>query len=226
MNRIRKHGNKFQVLITPTQMYNPQFEILVGGWTDEYLRNFYIAEYDTMGEAQCEAFKHPDIDWEKMVLMQKNAFHDIKNLLQENINKHKFIVDFIPQYMDQYAIKNNMFNRVMQHGNRFTLAYHMNDVISYHIISPWSKNLLEIADKLNADPKLKLFKRYNSNGVIHLIGKTDLGTTYEIGLWPTIISQWARWVQEHPNVSQETKKQTFQEAVSKQSEIDAGFSLR
>ena len=226
MNRIRKFGSKWQVLITPTQNYNPQFEILVGGWDDDHLRNFYILEYDNLGDAQCEAFKHPDIDWTRMVLMHKSAFHDIKKLIEDNLKKHKFICDFVPQFMDSSQTKNAIFDRVMTHQDRFKLVYHMNDIISFHIINPWTKNINEIASKLIQDPKLKIIRSINNYGMINLIGKNDLGTTYEIGIWTTLIAQWARWAEMHPNVDKEVKQNNLNNAIKKQKELDAGFSLR
>lgn len=226
MNRIRKTGDKFQVLITPTQYYNPQFEILVGGWTDEYLRNFHILEYDTLAEAQCEAFKHPDIDWTRMVLFHKSAFHDLKKLISETIEKHNFVVDFVPQFMDAEMTKNSFFDRVMQHQERFRLVYHMNDIVSFNIINPWTKNVQEIADRLIQNKSLRIFKSYTEYGVIHLIGKNDLGTTYEIGIWPTVIAQWARWADRNSNVHPDVKKKALEDALKKQKVIDTGFSLR
>lgn len=226
MNRIRKYNDKWQVLITPTQHYNPQFEILLGGWTDENLRNFYIKEYSTLNDAQSEAFNHPDIDWMKMVLMYKSSYHELKNQIQNNLKKHNFVCDFIPQYMEPEQVKNSVFNRVMLHQDRFRLVYHMNDIISFNIINPWSKNIYEIADKLSKDKNLKIIKSIESYGMIHLIGKTDLGTTYEIGIWTTLLSNWARWKEMNSNVSNEIKKKTYNEIIKKQKELDTGINLR
>jgi hypothetical protein len=226
MNRIRKYADKFQVLITPTNHYDTQFEVLLGGWTDEYLRNFTILEFDTLAEAQCEAFKHPDIDWMRMVLYHKSAFHDIKKLISESLDKYNFIVDFVPQFMEPDHVKNSIFDRVMFHQDRFTLVYHMNDIISYHIINPWSQNVQEIASNLVKNQKLRIFKSFNKHGVIHLVGKNDLGTTYEIAVWPTIMAQWARWVEKNKNIRLEVKKKSLEEAIKKQKEFDIGFSIR
>ena len=226
MNRIRKFGNKWQVLITPTQHYNPQFEILVGGWDDDYLRDFSIQEYDTLGEAQVEAFKYSDIDWVRMVLMHKSAFHDTKKLIEANLQKHKFICDFVPQFMSPKQVKEAMFDRVMTHQDRFRLVYHMNDIVSFHIINPWTKNVREIADKLIQDSNLKIIKAYNSYGMIHLVGKNDLGTTYEIGVWTTLLANWARWAEMHPTINSEVKKKALDDTIKKQKEMDTGYSLR
>jgi hypothetical protein len=102
----------------------------------------------------------------------------------------------------------------------------MNDVISFHIINPFTKNLIEIAKYLESNGRLRIFRKFVNNGVIHLIGRTDVGTTFEIGLWPTMISQWARWADENPQISNENKKYTFIESLKKQEKLDGGFELR
>src|SRR6202012_5647077 len=127
MNRIRKYGKMYQVLLTPEQINNTTFEFLIGNWTDDRLRNYYILDFDTLAEAQCEAFKHPDLDWNKMVLAHKSAYHDIKDILKDIIDTEKYIVEFVPKFKDGEMVKDTMFNRVMAQGKRFTLMYNMND---------------------------------------------------------------------------------------------------
>lgn len=226
MNRIRKYGDKYQVLYTPTWPENPSFEIIMGNWTDEHLRGYYVRDFETLGDAQCEAFNYPDIPWDIMVTSYKNSFYDNKKIIRNILDQNKFIVEFEAKFMDQDMVKNAMFNRVLNSGKRFTLAYGMNDIVSYHIINPWSKNLLEISQRLIENSRLKIIKKYVSNGMIHLIGKNDLGTTYEIALWPTVIHQWAKWVYNHPEVPPKTSQETYVDAVKKQAHIDAGFTLR
>lgn len=226
MNRIRKYGTKWQVIFTPSYTYSYEVELLIGNWTDEYLKGFYIVEFDTLNDAMCEAFQHPNIPWEKMVLMHKSAFHDYQNILKEILDDGKFIADLDPRFMDPVLLKNVMFDRVMNHGERFRLVYHMNDIISFHITNPWSKNLKEIARRIVNDRRLKIINQYVNQGVIHLIGQTDLGTTYEICLWPSLIGEWAKWVMQHPYVSSQIKSNMFNKAVEQQNKIDAGFSLR
>jgi hypothetical protein len=226
MNRIREYNYKYQVLITPTMPYHTNFELLVGNWTDEHLRNYYILEFDNMGDAHCEAMKHPDIDWQKLVLLHQNSYYDLKKLIKTILDDHRFIGEFEPKIFTPEELKNKMFDRVMYNGRRFTLKYNMNDVISFHIINPFTKNLIEIAKYLESNGRLRIFRKFVNNGVIHLIGRTDVGTTFEIGLWPTMISQWARWADENPQISNENKKYTFIESLKKQEKLDGGFELR
>lgn len=226
MNRIREYNFRYQVLITPTMPYHTSFELMLGNWTDEHLRNYYILEFDNLGDAQCEAFKHPDLDWEKLVLLHQNAFYDLKNLIREVLNLHKFIGEFQPRIFSPEELKKTMFDRVMYYGKRFTLKFNMNDIIAFHIVNPYTKNLNEISNYLENESRLRINRKFINNGVIHLIGKTDVGTTYEIGLWPTMIAQWARWIEENPQISNENKKYTFIESIKKQDLLDNGFEIR
>jgi hypothetical protein len=98
--------------------------------------------------------------------------------------------------------------------------------MAFHIVNPFSKNLYEISKYLENDDRLRIFRKFVNNGVIHLIGRNDVGTTFEIGLWPTMIAQWARWVEKNPQISNESKKQSFMESVKKQDALDNGFELR
>lgn len=226
MNRIRKYKNYWQVLYTPCWIYSPSFEILRGFWDDDKLRNYYIREFETLSDAQCEAFKMPDIEWIRMVVMHKDAFHDLKDIIKKIIYGNNYIVDFEATFMDPDMAKESMFNRVMNNGRRFTLVNNMNDIISYHIVNPWSKNVNEIANVLQNDSRLRIIKRFTNNGVIHLVGKTEIGTTYEIGIWPTLLSQWAKWVRDNPNVNIEVKRDTLNKSLEMQKKLDSEYALR
>jgi hypothetical protein len=226
MNRIREYNYRYQVLITPTMPTNSSFELMLGNWTDEHLRNYYILEFDNLGDAQCEAFKYPDLDWEKLVLLHQHAFYDIKIIIKEILKSYNFIGEIQPRILSPEELKQNMFDRVMYYGKRFTLKYKMNDIIAFHIINPFTKNLNKVSEYLENDARLKIIRKFVNNGVIHLIGKTAVGTTYEIGLWPTMIAQWARWAEENPQISNENKKYTFMESIKKQEQLDSGFEIR
>jgi hypothetical protein len=226
MNRIREYNYKYQVIITPTIPNNCSFELMLGNWTDEHLRNYYVLEFDNLGDAQCEAFKHPDLDWSKLVLLHQNSFYDLTKLIKNVLSNHQFIGDLQPRILMPEELKNIMFDRILYFGKRFTLKYKMNDIIAFNIINPFSKNLNEVCVYLENDSRLKIFRKFINNGVIHLIGKTDIGTTYEITLWPTIVYQWAKWADVNQQVSNENKKYSFLEAIKKQEQLDNGFEIR
>lgn len=229
MNRIRKYNGKFQVLITPSQIYNAGYELLRGSWyqfDDNLLKNYKVEEFDTLGEAQTIAFTYPDVEWDKLVLMHQNAYIDIKKLISDLIQKGNFIVEFEPVLMDSLTLKNTVFNRVMNMGNRFNISYQMNGIISFNIINPWSKNLKEITQALLDHYSLRLKKLIESNGITQLIGETPLGTTYEIRLWPTVIYQWARWASVNNIRDKSMRDSALKQAIELQNTIDNSISFR
>lgn len=194
MNRIREYNDMFQVLITPTYSMSPSMEIMLGNWSDEKLRGFKVVEYPTMNEAMSVAYKFPDIDWNKLVSIHEDAFDTINKAVKNVLKKYNCIVELDSQLMNPEQIKNTMFDRVIKLGERYTLFYNANDVISINIINPWYRNLLTIADNLRAVSELRIKRIMRTKTNIVLIGVTDVGTTYEIRLWTTVVSQWARWI--------------------------------
>ena len=89
MNRIRKFGDTYQVLITPTQVSNAGFELLRGdlsSFDDSFLRNYTVLTFNTLAEAQVEAFNYPDVDWDSIVLLHNNAFVDLGQLIQQDLD--------------------------------------------------------------------------------------------------------------------------------------------
>lgn len=226
MNRIRKYGDKWQVLVTPYQQYNNSFEILRGFWTDEHIHNYNIEDFDTLNDAQGRAFEMPDIEWVKLIIMYKNAYHDIQKSIKHILDKNEYIVQFESKYMDPEMAKEAMFNRVMNNGRRFSLIKNMNDIISFHVINPWSVNIKEISDVLIKNKHLNIIKFYINNNMIHLIGKTDFGMTYEIGLWPTVLYNWSCWSKMHTEINNDVRINSLNEMIKTQKIIDNGYVIR
>ncbi len=226
MNRIREYGDKFQVLVTPMHYYNVSFEIMMGGWTDERLRNYYILEFDSKNDALYEASKYPDLDWEKLVLNFKHAYNDFKDKILDVLQKNQFNATFNPVMMTPTQAKNAMFNRVMNSNNNFTLLNQMNDVIHYIITNPWTQNCISIANALIGTKGLRLIKQAQDNGAIILIGKTDLGLSYRISIFPSMIHQWYEWSNKNPNVDSSTKKAHLGKMIELQKKVDSDYMLR
>ena len=226
MNRIRKYNNKYQVLITPHHKFDIGFELMLGNWTDDNLRNYHIKEFTDMDDAMEEAFNHPDVDWEKMVIFHKDIYAKLYKLIKAELDFGEFIVELEPRIMQGNEIKEIMFNRVMTLGKRFKLNYNLNDIIGYHIVNPWSRNLKEIFNLLKSKKELRIVRYETDHGVVRMIGETDIGTNYEIVLWPTMISQWSKWVTKHPEIPNETKETSLEQLVKLQKDIDKQISLR
>ena len=103
----------------------------------------------------------------------------------------------------------------------------MNDIISFHIVNPWSNNCKRIATILINNIDLRLFKKYEDNGVIHLIGKTGTaGTTYEIVIWPSLLYNWANWSTNNPQISKTVRDSSFNDILEMQQKVDNGTILR
>ena len=180
-----------------------------------------------MGEAQCEAFNYPDIDWDSMVLLNKNAFIDIRNLIRQDLIKTKTIgrVEFDAYMMDSIKLKNAMFDRVLNSGSRFNLSYQLNDIISYKIVALWTKTLDEVASHLINDTRLRIKKIKKVNGMTVLIGLTDVSTAYEIRLIPSILNQYVNWTEDNNITNEKLKKEMLIKCLKQQRKLDSDFVI-
>lgn len=226
MNRIRKYNDKFQVLITPHHRFDSGFELMLGAWNDDHLRNYQVKTYNTMGEAVNEATNYPDINWDKLVEFHKDIYVKLNKIIKDEIENKQFIVNYEPRIMKPNDVKNIMFDRVSLFGERFKLNYNMNDIIGYHIINPWSKNLREIMSALKNVDSLKIKRFEHDHGVIRLIGETDIGTTYEIVLWTSLLFNWSKWCTLHSSISDKHKKLAFNDVLKAQTKIDEIINIR
>jgi hypothetical protein len=229
MNRIRKHKDIFQVLITPTQLNNVGFELLRGdsiSFDDSFLQNYNVMSFNTLADAQCEAFYHPNIDWDNLVLLNNNAYYDITKIIKEDLDILGVNVQFEPKIMTPLELKNTMFDRVINLGSRFNLSYQLNDIISFKIINMWTKNLDEIALKLMKNARLRIKKTKKKEGIIVLIGITDMSMAYEIRLITTIFDQYYKWVNKY-NIQDKLLLETNYKKISKQQkDIDSSITIR
>ncbi len=102
----------------------------------------------------------------------------------------------------------------------FRLAYDMNDIISYTIVNPGSSNLKQIQNLLFNESRLNIYKSHTSNGIIHLVGRTDIGSTYEIILCPSIMYHFMLWKQDHHHCTAERMANELKKSVKLQKMID------
>lgn len=225
MNRVRQYNKHFEVLITPNTFGDDGIALMLGLFNDQHLKKYQVKEFDSLQDAMAEALDYPDIDWKRMILFHKDIYVDIYGTIKKLLHEKNFIVDLDAKIMTPELLKNVMFDRVLRYGKRFTLAYDLNDVIGYHIINPWSKNLKEIFNVLKAESKLKINKYEMTKGVIRMVGETDIGTSYEIVLWPTLIAHWAKW-NLHNDVSSKSKENTLEEILYTQEIVDKNVLLR
>lgn len=227
MNRVRNYNDKFQVLITPCNKFDTGFELMLGNWTDEHLKNYHIMEFPTFEQALEESNKYPNIDWMKLVNFHKDIYVKLYKIIKSELETYSFIVEFEPKLADPFELKHAMFNRVLKFGNRFRLCYDLNDIIGYHIINPWISNLKEISKILESNDNLRISKIVNDKtGIIRLIGTTDIGTTYEIVLWTTLVANWARWVNKHEKLDEKIINDTLNNILQTQDIINKSNIIR
>lgn len=229
MNRIRPYNKHYQVLTNPEQKYN-SFEILLGCWTDANIYGFEVKEFETYADAAEEALQYPDIPWGKLCDFHKDVYFQLKQQLQNIIDETRMSVTFVPTLMDPKEIKSTLFARVIQYQDdkeeSFRPLLDMNDIISFKITNPWFDNLLEMEKILINQPCLRIFQRFEKFKLIHLIGKTSLGTTYEIVLCPDLLSNILDW-KKKASTTQLMNLGKYLSAILKlQKVIDSSFRLR
>ena len=227
MDRIRKNNdNNYDVLITPHHRFNSSVEFILGGWTDARLQGFKVKEYPNIEEAQIFAFNQPSLDWEYLVSLQKGSYEQLYNEMKRSLNKIDVIHNFSAKLLDAEEAKRIMFKRVKMYGERFRLCYNYNDLITFKIVNPWTRNLNEIEQNLKQNKNLKLLRRYTKSGIIHMIGQTDVNTTYEILLCPTLIDHWSKWIQSNDHLPEKIVDESLLDILNQQELLDAGTVLR
>jgi hypothetical protein len=235
MNRIRRVGRAYQVLLTPHQKYNVGFEYLLGSWTDDSITGFEVRDYGSYREAECEAIEHPDINWDQLVDYHKDAYTFLKDYLQKFLDKIGITVDFKYKLMTPEQTKQIMFERVLkgqkllvekQITTGFRTVYDMNDIISFRIINPWAKNLNELEIHLMNNKRLNIFRKISKNGIVQLVGRTDIGTTYEIILISSVLNNWFEWRKQNGLLSSDLVEAALRNCIKTQKLIDAAPSLR
>jgi hypothetical protein len=233
MNRIRKVDNKYQVLITPEYKVVPDSVVMIGNFTDENLRNYYIVEFDDLEEAQCEALKYNDIDWERFILNHVEIFKRLNMQLKSILDENSFFVECRPKLMNSEELKNTFMDRVINGGERFNLRHKLNDIISFTIINPWVGTLNQIAkilethrEHLHRDDLRLRSKNIIDKKIIILYGYTEFGTMYEIKLIPTLLDQWACWYRRSGNRNEKAALKLYNDLMIQQNNIDSGTNIR
>jgi hypothetical protein len=233
MNRIREYNGGFQVLITPDIKISPDSSLLIGNWTDEKLRNYYVLQFSTFNDAMAEALNYPDIDWYRISLNHKYIYARLEGILKKIINDNGFVVEFQPKLLDGVTFKNVMMDRVMKGGDRFNLRYGMNDIINFTIINPWTNNLNVIAntienyrsDTYRDDLRIR-FKKVIDGKIICLYGVTEFGTMYVIKLIPTLLNQGVAWYDKNGFRDEQNFITQYNKLLKAQADLDRGIILQ
>lgn len=229
MNRIRRVGNVYQCLLSPHHKYNTGMEHLLGFWNDESMIGFDVKTFLTYNEAECEAYELPDINWDRLVTFHKEPYIFLRDKISKAIDDSGLALDFKHYLASPIQTKNRMFDRIIKGKkgiidknitSKFRTSYNMNDIISFVIINPWYHNLKAMADNLIRTDELQIFKKIDKNGTIHLIGRTCVGTSYEILLVTSVIHNWMMW-KENSDLSPEYIKSALKNCLKTQQMIDS-----
>ena len=227
MNRIRQSGAYYQVLVTPYQKYNTGFEFLLGSWTDEALTGFEVRQYRTFAEAENIALDFPDINWVQLVEFHRDNYVKLRAEIKTIVDHSGLVVGFKPTLLSPMETKNKMFDRVASKQNgQFRLVYQMNDIISFVITNPWSRNLVEMEQQVLSNANLRIFKRFEKNKIVHLVGRTDIGTTYEICLMPCIMENWIAWKEQNRDMPRNKMLAMLKQCIDAQTTLDHTQALR
>lgn len=222
MDRIRRYKDGFQVLITPNQQYNVGFEYVIGSWSDGSLKGFKVVEVDSLDKAVDLADNHPNINWNQLVEFHKDSFLYLEALIKKIISYSKIQALLNSKLMEPEEAKNTLMNRILKYQNNgsFRIVNNMNDIVSFEITAKTSVDLEKLAIHLMKNSKLKIFKSFEKNKVIHLIGRTDISTTFEIILVPTLIKDWMI-MRNKTNMNIEETISSLHEIISIQNKIDS-----
>lgn len=220
MNRVRKISDEFQVLMTPHQRFHSGIELMLGNWSDPHLSSFYVETYSSWEEAMKRAYDFPDINWDQLILYHKDIYSKLFEIIRYEIDVNNLDMSITPVLMNSYQAKNLMFDRVIDLGKRFRLVYHMNDIISFYVTNTYTSNLREFAEILSFNQELRIIYKTDEDGIIKLVGKTDLGTTYEIILTPTLIADWGKWAKKNIHLPEEFRLQKLKEIKKQQDHLD------
>jgi hypothetical protein len=132
--------------------------------------------------------------------------------------------------MTPQQTKDILFDRVIKgqtnEDNIFRLVYDMNDIVSIVITNAWTDNLVELEKHLVKHSRLNLFSKLQKNGVTHLIGRTDIGTTYEIVLVPDLVNHWMKWKNNNKGLPNNRHISALKNILNTQQIIDNGPRLR
>jgi hypothetical protein len=231
MNRIRKTKNGYQVLHTPDIKISSDNALLLGNLEDENLRNFYITEHPTINQAHYISLQEPDIDWYRITLNHTYIYHRLDEILRNILTNSGINVQYIPNLMNGDELKNNIFERVLIGGNRFSFKYGVSDIISFYIVNPWFSNLDYLSKKIEKhrthlyrnDLRIRN-KQIINDKIIRFTGMTEFGSIYEIVLIPTLLYNYNKWYQKigHTNNSD----YTYRKILQQQNKLDQGVVIR
>lgn len=226
MNRIRKHNGIYQVLMTNDLNNGYDSTVMMNKFSDYDISRFYIVDFTNMNDALYASLQLQDIDWEKVAINHSYIYKRLCNTIQEIIRTNKLQCNIVCEMLSGDQLKHVMFNRVMGLSN---IIYENLSLITITIHANWTQQLETIIKYLETytyhfkrdDLRLKTKKKIDDK-IYVLYGQTELGTTYNIKLMPSLIYNFVENVKtnkETINANDTTMK--YNELLKVQNIIDA-----
>ncbi len=228
MNRIRRSNNNFQVLCIPHQKFNVGFEFILGAWNTTAPENIQIKIFDNYADAENEAENGPDINWEQLVDFHKDSFNDIKHKLYLTQRQINMSTNFKATLLSPEKLKNAMFERTFNKsfGKIFGSLSETNCTFFFRVTNPWYENVIAIAKYIINIPELRIFQHKSEHKIVSLIGRTDIGTIYEILIMPDLLSHLMDWLLLHKISDVTTIEKYINKMLPIQHVIDNSFILK
>lgn len=215
MDRIREIDGVYQVLLTPN-VYLPHM-------LDSDLSNYRILEFNNEGDAVNEAVKYPNMEWCKIVHDHQYIYERLYNNIKQILVEHD--VYLTPVLLSGDQLKNMIFDRVQ--NKKLNLRHGANSIISFTVVDSWFNKLKKISDVLinsrehlhRDDLRIKQ-KKVVDGKIIHLYGRTELGTVYEIRLIPALLHRWSSWYEKQGFRKQKQAVSTYKNYLKIQDKLD------
>ncbi len=217
MNRIQKiKNNLYSVLISGNT------DSVISELSEYSISKMSIKNYNTKEEALNKAIELPDLNWAHIVNYHRYEFKRLKDIVYEVVSKYSSYVEFIPILKSPDKLKKEVFNRINYYKDTFHPNSHINDIIVFNIINPFSQNLKNIIPFLKNNKELHLNKSFTKDKkIFSLVGTTNNNTSYTINLYPSVLYNWLKNSEKISNI--EKMNQNYKKALELQDTIDKSF---
>tara|TARA_B100002019_G_C21099347_1_gene512700 strand:- start:64 stop:723 length:660 start_codon:yes stop_codon:yes gene_type:complete len=214
MNRIQKQkDNSYNVLISGNS------DSIISELSEYSITKMYIENYESKEEAMIRTLDLPDLNWGNIVNYHKFEFKRLKDLIFKTIEDTSVYMEFVPILKSPKKLKKEVFDRISYYKNIFHPNKHINDIIVFNIINPFTKNLKNIIPLLTRNKDLNLEKSFTKDKIIiSLVGTTKNNTPYTINLYPSVMYNWLKSSEKIED--KEQMNDTYKKALELQNNID------
>jgi hypothetical protein len=218
MNRIQKiKNNLYSVLISGNT------DSVISELSEYSISKMFIENYNTKEEAIQKAITLPDLNWGNIVNYHRYEFKRLKDIVYETISKYGTYIEFIPILKSPDKLKKEVFNRINYYKDTFHPNSHINDIIVFNIINPFSQNLKNIRPFLKNNKELNLNKSFTKDKkIFSLVGTTKNNTCYTINLYPSVLYNWLKTSEKISDIEKMNKN--YKKTLELQDTIDKSYN--